>query len=46
MYDSTYIAKKDLPAVDADQLFNLAPGEVYGPYVLETTTKSMGKKLE
>jgi peptidyl-prolyl cis-trans isomerase D len=22
-YDSTYIAKKDLPAVDADQLFNL-----------------------
>jgi peptidyl-prolyl cis-trans isomerase D len=36
-YDSTYIAKKDLPAVDADQLFNLPPGEVYGPYVLETT---------
>jgi peptidyl-prolyl cis-trans isomerase D len=29
-YDSTYIAKKDLPAVDADQLFNLPPGEVYG----------------
>jgi peptidyl-prolyl cis-trans isomerase D len=32
-YDSTYIAKKDLPAVDADLLFNLSPGEVYGPYV-------------
>ena len=31
-YDSTYIAKKSLPATDADQLFNLAPGAVYGPY--------------
>jgi hypothetical protein len=36
-YDSTYIAKKDLPAVDADQLFNLPPGEVYGYTFLETT---------
>jgi peptidyl-prolyl cis-trans isomerase D len=33
---STYIAKKDLPAVDADQLFNLPPGSLW-PYVLETT---------
>jgi hypothetical protein len=30
--------KKDLPAVDADALYNLAPGQVYGPYILETTT--------
>lgn len=47
-YDSTYVAKKDLPAVDADQLFNLAPGEIYGPYVFGNyycVSKSMGKKL-
>ncbi|WP_413999490.1 peptidylprolyl isomerase [Flavobacterium sp. W1B] len=46
-YDSTYVAKKDLPAVDADQLFNLAPGEVYGPYMFGKyycISKSMGKK--
>jgi len=46
-YDSTYIAKKDLPAVDAEQLFNLAPGEVYGPYLFGKyycISKSMGKK--
>jgi hypothetical protein len=34
-YDSTYIAKKDLPAVDADQLFNVS--RKFIPYVLETT---------
>ena len=47
-YDSTYVAKKDLPAVDADRLFNLAPGEVYGPYMFGKyycISKSMGKKL-
>jgi peptidyl-prolyl cis-trans isomerase D len=47
-YDSTYIAKKDLPAVDADLLFNLAPGEVYGPYVFGNyyaVSKSLGKRL-
>ncbi|MFV5693897.1 peptidylprolyl isomerase [Flavobacterium sp. LB3P122] len=47
-YDSTYVAKKDLPAVDADRLFNLAPGEVYGPYLFGKyycISKSMGKKL-
>ncbi|WP_367756834.1 peptidylprolyl isomerase [Flavobacterium sp. WC2430] len=47
-YDSTYIAKKDLPAIDADQLYNLAPGEVYGPYVFGKyycISKSMGKKI-
>ncbi len=47
-YDSSYVAKKDLPAIDADKLFNLAPGEVYGPYMLGNyycISKSMGKKL-
>ena len=47
-YDSTYVAKKDLPAVDADQLFNLAPGAVYGPYVFGDyycISRSLGKKL-
>ncbi|MFV8335180.1 peptidylprolyl isomerase [Flavobacterium sp. RSP29] len=46
-YDSTYIAKKDLPAVDADKLFNLAPGVVYGPYMFGKyycISKSMGMK--
>ncbi len=46
-YDSTYIAKKDLPAIDADQLFNLAPGEIYGPYVFGNyyaISKSLGRK--
>lgn len=46
-YDSTYIAKKDLPALDADKLFNLAPGAVYGPYVYGKyycISKSMGMK--
>lgn len=46
-YDSSYVAKKDLPAVDADQLFNLAPGAVYGPYVYGKyycISKSLGKK--
>ncbi|MDR7208301.1 peptidylprolyl isomerase [Flavobacterium piscis] len=32
-YDSSYVAKNNLPAVDADKLFSLAPGEIYGPYV-------------
>ena len=46
-YDSTYIAKKDLPALDADKLFNLAPGAVYGPYMFGKyycISKSMGMK--
>jgi peptidyl-prolyl cis-trans isomerase D len=46
-YDSTYIAKKDLPAVDADRLFNLGAGEVYGPYMFGNyycISKSMGMK--
>src|SRR6187431_170574 len=46
-YDSSYVAKKDLPAVDADKLYNLAPGEVYGPYIFGRyycISKSLGKK--
>lgn len=31
-YDSTYVAKSDLPSSVADTLFNLNIGEVYGPY--------------
>jgi peptidyl-prolyl cis-trans isomerase D len=47
-YDSSYVAKKDLPAIDADQLYNLAPGQVYGPYLFGNyycISKSYGKKL-
>ncbi|WP_395048391.1 peptidylprolyl isomerase [Flavobacterium sp.] len=47
-YDSTYVAKKDLPAADADKLYNLAPGEIYGPYVFGKyycLSKSMGRKV-
>ena len=47
-YDSTYVAKKDLPAVDADKLYNLAPGEIYGPYMsgkYYCISKSMGRKV-
>ncbi|RTY80972.1 peptidylprolyl isomerase [Flavobacterium sp. LS1P28] len=46
-YDSSYVAKKDLPAIDADKLFNLAPGAVYGPYIYGKyfcISKSMGMK--
>ncbi|HEY6143814.1 MAG TPA: peptidylprolyl isomerase [Flavobacterium sp.] len=46
-YDSTYVAKKDLPAVDADKLYNLAPGEIYGPYMFGKyycISKSLGRK--
>ena len=46
-YDSTYIAKKDLPAVDADRLFSLPAGAVYGPYKFGNyycLSKSLGFK--
>ncbi len=46
-YDSTYVAKKDLPAIDAEALFNLAPGSVYGPYMrgdYYCISKSLGRK--
>ncbi|MBC7438672.1 MAG: peptidylprolyl isomerase, partial [Flavobacterium sp.] len=32
-YDSTFVAKKDLPAEHAGKLFNLGVGEIYGPYL-------------
>lgn len=47
-YDSTYTAKKELPAIDADQLYNMDLGAVYGPYVFGkyyAVSKSMGKKI-
>ncbi|WP_310377460.1 peptidylprolyl isomerase [Flavobacterium sp.] len=47
-YDSTYVAKKDLPATDAEQLYNLAPGSVYGPYMFGKyycISKSLGRKV-
>jgi peptidyl-prolyl cis-trans isomerase D len=46
-YDSTYVPKKDLPAIDAEQLYNLAPGAVYGPYMFGNyycISKSLGRK--
>lgn len=46
-YDSTYIAKSDLPAEFAEQLFNLPQGEVFGPYEFGTylaLSKSLGRK--
>ncbi|MDD2819916.1 MAG: peptidylprolyl isomerase [Flavobacterium sp.] len=46
-YDSSYVAKKDLPAIDAEQLYNLAPGAVYGPYKFGSyycISKSLGRK--
>jgi peptidyl-prolyl cis-trans isomerase D len=47
-YDSTYVAKKDLPAADAEQLYNLAPGAIYGPYMngkYYCISKSLGRKV-
>jgi peptidyl-prolyl cis-trans isomerase D len=43
-YDSTYIAKKDLPAVDADKLFLqvLFTGRIFGKYYC--ISKSLGMK--
>jgi len=32
-YDSTFVAKKDLPAEFAEQLYNLPQGEIFGPYL-------------
>ena len=46
-YDSTYIAKQDLPAEHAEALFNLPAGEIYGPYMNGknySISKSMGRK--
>jgi peptidyl-prolyl cis-trans isomerase D len=46
-YDSTYIAKKDLPIDHAEALFNTAQGAIYGPYMFGDyycISKSLGKK--
>lgn len=46
-YDSTFVAKKDLPADVADALFNLPAGEIYGPYMrgqYYAISKSMGRQ--
>lgn len=46
-YDSTYVAKKDLPAQYADQLYNLPTGEVFGPYIYNgfyAISKSLGRQ--
>lgn len=46
-YDSTYVAKKDLPAEHAEKIFALAPGEVYGPYMFGQyycISKSLGRQ--
>lgn len=46
-YDSTYIAKSDLPTAHAEQLFNLPQGEVYGPYIFNdyyAISRSLGRK--
>ncbi|OYQ34386.1 peptidylprolyl isomerase [Flavobacterium cyanobacteriorum] len=32
-FDTTYVAKKDLPVEHAEQIYNLVPGQVYGSYV-------------
>ncbi len=46
-YDSTYIGKSDLPAEHAEAIFNLAEGQVYGPYQYGdyfALSRSMGRK--
>ena len=46
-YDSSYVAKKDLPAEFAEQLYNLPQGEIYGPYNFNgysALTKSLGRQ--
>lgn len=46
-YDSTFIAKQDLPSEHADKLFALPAGEIYGPYIngkYYCLSKFMGRK--
>ncbi|MDI1257542.1 MAG: peptidylprolyl isomerase [Flavobacterium sp.] len=46
-FDSTYVAKNQLPVQFAEQLFNLPTGEVFGPYMdgqYYCLTKSLGRK--
>ncbi len=47
-YDSSYVAKKDLPAQFSEQLYNLAPGAIFGPYMDGKNyciSKSLGRKV-
>jgi peptidyl-prolyl cis-trans isomerase D len=46
-FDSSYVAKQDLPAGHADQLFNLPVGEIYGPYMFNNyycLSKALGRQ--
>ncbi|MEZ4854461.1 peptidylprolyl isomerase [Flavobacterium sp.] len=46
-FDSTYLAKKDLPKDFQEQLFNLSIGEIYGPYEFnghQCVSKMLDKK--
>ena len=46
-FDSTYVAKKDLPLEYQEQLFNLPVGEVFGPYTengYQKLSRKMGTK--
>ncbi|RYJ43377.1 peptidylprolyl isomerase [Flavobacterium beibuense] len=46
-FDTTYVAKKDIPVEHAEEIFNLAKGDVYGPYQEDgylKLTKMMNKK--
>ncbi|MXN92220.1 peptidylprolyl isomerase [Flavobacterium sp. Sd200] len=46
-FDSTYVNKKQLPVEHSQQIYSLAPGQIYGPYVdngYYKVTKMVGKK--
>ena len=46
-FDSSYVAKQDLPAANAEELFNLPVGQVSSPYMYNgyyCISKSLGRK--
>lgn len=46
-FDSTYLAKKDLPTDYQERLFNLAKGDVFGPYEFnghQCVSRMLGRK--
>jgi peptidyl-prolyl cis-trans isomerase D len=46
-FDSTYVAKKDINPQFAEQIYNLAPGQVFGPYTdngFSKLTRVAGRK--
>lgn len=46
-YDTTYVTKKQLPIDHAEQIYNLAIGDVYGPYIQDgyyKLTKMVSRK--